>query len=265
MVRDNTRETSLLEILAGFFVILRKNRALSIALPLMGLLAGVLYYARSSDLWESSILIKTSLLTPQEGEFLLAQIERAKVVPGLSADQQKQIKHVTYSLITETEGTGFDDRSIYLQATARVYQKEVFRVLENALVNLIETSPSVRRHRDGRKQYYDQLISKIDEEISAMAQVKSQVAREAQATYLNPSLLYTQTVDLFREKLSLQLKKQEIESIHLVKSFDSLSFDRKVPLLILMIVGIVAGMLLLSVVLFLKFFVSYFRGYQSSH
>lgn len=263
MEKNEAEEIVLLDVLAGYFAALQRNLTLAISLPIIGAIVGISYFFTSSDVWESSVLIETSLLTPQEGEFLFSQLENVRLIPGLTKEQQKEIKKIKYKVLEEKTENRLNDQSVYLQATARVYNRKIFLVLQEALVELINTSPPVVRHRGERMLYYDHLITKIEEEISAMDSVKSQVSGQIQATYLNPSLLYAQTVDLFREKMSLQIKRDEIKTVHLVKEFDYLSFDRKPPFLTLAFGGLVVGLLLVTVVLFVKFFLAYFSIYQT--
>lgn len=260
MATDKPKEVSLLEILASAFAVLQKNWLLSIALPILGVAAGAVYYSTSSDLWESGLLAKTSLLTRQEGMFLATQLEKVKRIPGISPEQFKQVRKLDFEVQSEPEERGLDDRSVYLEVTAQVSSREVFPVLERVIMDILNSSPAVVRYREERNRYYDQLIAKIDEEIAAMDQVKEKVSLQSQATFLNPSLLYSQTVDLYREKVKLEIRKEEISKVHLIKGFDSLSFERKIPLPVLLISGFILGILLLIVVLFLNYFIDYVKN-----
>lgn len=266
MVKHESEEVGLLDLFAGAFTTLKKNVTLAIAIPLVGIASGVYYYLSSSNSWESSILMETSLLSLQEAKFLFEQLEKSRLLPGLEEDQQQKVKMLSFEVFDQNEKVNsLNERTVYLQVTARVSEKEVFQPLQQALLNIVNTSSPVLRHRTERTSFYDKLISKIDEEINAMEKVKGQIPGETQATYLNPSLLYSQTVELFREKMTLEIRKEDVASVHLIKGFNTLTFDRKPSFIIPVAVGFVVGLLLLSIILFLKFFASYFRAYQSTH
>ncbi len=263
MARSESDEINLMELLANWFRILRRNLLLSILVPLAGIIGGIVYHASASDVWESSIMIETSLMSAQEAEFLFDQLKKVRPLPGLTPDQQKKIRKLTFMVVPEHSQTSpLNEQSIYFKVTARVISKETFLILEKAVTDLINAAPPVVRHREERRLYYDEVIKRIETEINAMEKVKSHVSGQAQATFLNPSQLYSQTIDLFREKMSLEIRKKEIESVHLVKKFDSLSFEGKPSLPILIILGFMIGVVLLSMLLFLKQFYEFVNSEQ---
>lgn len=258
MAKNQSEEINLLELLANCYALLRKNVLMLIVVPMVGVLGGVIYHFSASDVWESSIMMETSLMTVQEAEFLFDQLKNVKPLPGLTEDQKKKVRKLTYKVLPEhAQPSSLSEQSVYVKITARVATKEIFPLIENALTVIVNESPAVVRHRTERGQFYDEMIKRIDTEISGMEEVKSQISAKSQAAFLNPSHLYSQTVDLFREKESLEMRKKEIETIHLAKKFDSLSFEGKPSLIVLVVLGFIAGSVLLAIALFLRFFYDY--------
>jgi hypothetical protein len=109
------------------------------------------------------------------------------------------------------------------------------------------------------------MIRKIDGEIAAMDQIKSEISSKVQATYLSPADLFANTVSLYKEKTAYELKLQEIKNVHLVKGFDSLTTDAKMSKVLVVLIGFVTGLFVLFLLLFLKFFINYFSQYERTH
>ena len=253
MDRNASQDISLLELITASYRTLRRNLMLTVLLPFAGVAVGIAYHYASSDRFQASMLIETSLLTEQEGNFLLDQIDEVESLPGISDEDNEKVLRVKFDIL---EGNVSDDpeyRTILVKATARVTDPAIFPVLQTAVVSLMDSTDIVRLHRKERQGYYLSLISKIDDELKAMENVKTQVSGNVQATFLNPALLYKQTIELFREKAKLHMRVDEISSIRVVKEFDSLLAHKKLSLPITVVLGFVCGIALLILALFAKF------------
>jgi hypothetical protein len=267
MVRPESEEVNLLDVLAAFFAALKRNYILSIAVPLIGIAVAVVIASGSRDMYESSLLLETSLLSESESTFLLEELEKFGIIPGLSVEEDKQVKSLKFKVIKNESNPAYslNEKSLYLQVTARVYKKEILPALEKAIIQFINTSAPVVRHRAERQKFYEGLIAKIEGEIRAMDEVKREINSKVQATYLDPSQLYAETITLYREKMTLEIKRDEIKQVHLIKGFDSLTIDRKPNLVLMAALGFIAGFVVLCFILFVQFFATYFKHYRSTH
>jgi hypothetical protein len=264
-----TEEVNLLDILAAFYAALKRNYILTFLLPLLGVGIALFYVNRARDIFESSLLIETSLLSENESQFLFDQLDRVGVIPGLSQEEDNNVNGFGFKVIrgetTPTpieRGISLNEKTLYLQVTARVYDDAVFPALERSIVDFVDKSPSVQRHRAEREKFYGGMISTIEQEIAAMDQVKKEITTKIQATYLNPSELYSKTVELLKEKTLYEIKREEIKSVHLIKGFDTLAVTRKPKMWLAGLIGFAAGFAVLCLVLFIKFFARYFKLYQ---
>lgn len=261
-----TGEIDLLELGARFLEALRQNLILTLFLPIAGLVIALVTSYKSKDLFQSGMLIETSLLSDKECEFLFNQLNQASEFPGITPEIAAHLEKLHYEVIkNETNNITTTDKSVYLQVTATVSQKSIFPPLEGLIVKFIDQSEPVVRHRKDRERFYSSMILKIDSEISAMDDVKRQVKGNVQATYLNPSELYKTTVALYKDKTEYEIKLQEVKNVHLVKGFDSLTIDAKASKLIVALVGFLAGFALLSLIIFIRFFISYYNRYIATH
>ena len=267
MAKHEPAEVDLLEVLAAFYGSLRRNYILSILLPVLGAAIAIVVVNRVGSVYESSLLVETSLLSENESKFLFDQLDKLGVIPGLTPDQDKLVRHLKFNVMQNPRDPekALNESSLYLQVTASVFDKSVFPALENAIVEFINTSQPVVRHRAERQKFYDELIKKIDEEIGAMNDIKKDINSSVQATYLDPSKLYVETITLFRDRMRFEVRRDEVGKVHLIKSFDDLSIDKRPNNILTGIIGFLVGFLLLCFILFIKFFSSYFRRYKSTH
>ena len=261
----NAGEINLLELGARFLDALRKNLILTILLPLAGLIAAFLFSYQSKNAFQSGMLIETSLLSERECEFLFNELNKVDdEFPGITPEIATHIKKLRYEVI-KANGTTPSDGNVYLQVTAVVSQKNILPPLEGLSVKFINESEPVIRHRREREQFYSAMIMKINTEIAAMETVKNNVDSHAQANFLDPSELYKATVALYKEKTEYEIKLEESGSIHLVKGFESLTIDAKLNKIIVALIGLLLGFVILSLLLFVKFFIGYYNTYQETH
>lgn len=265
MAKTESEEVNLLDLIAGFLATLKRNLLLTILFPLAGMLVALAVSYNSRDLFESSLLVETSLLSENECQFLFDQLNKVGTIPGLTNEEEQKLSGFSFKVYKTATDDELNEKSIYIETTARVSDRNVFPVLQNALMNVINSYPPIARHRSEREKYYGDMITKIDLEIQAMENVKKQVAGDVQATYLNPSELYANTVQLYRDKLIYELRRNQIKSVHLVKGFDTLTVDARSGPLLAVIVGFIIGVAILCVVLFVQYLARYLTVYETTH
>ena len=271
MDKREAAEIDLLQLIAAFFLQLKQNLLLTILLPVVGVgIALAISMRPRADIFESSLLVETSLLTDNECKFLFEQLDKVGIIPGLSEEEDQKVAGFSFK-VTRNEGPVLTDqnpyqldRSVYLEVTARVLDKDVLPALQKAVVNFINSSQSVVRHRNERSRFYSEMIARINMELSSMDEVKKQVTK-TQATYLNPSELYASSVRLYEQKTEYEILAREIETIHLLKGFDSLTINAKTSLIQAILIGFGVGTGVLLLILFIRFFMSYFKQYEQKH
>ena len=263
-----SEEINLLDILASLYATVKRHLLLAILLPLLGAIIGLAVVYNSRDRIESSLLIETSLLSQGESKFLFEQLGKAGIIPGLAKDERGKVEGFKFEVIednsrpiSQVDPLQRVERSIFVEVTATVFDPKVLPRLQNALIDFVNQSPTVVRHRAEGEKYYGQMIERIDREIAAMEGVKKQVDGNSKANYLNPSDLYSQTVDLFKEKIQYEIAREEIKEIHLIKPFDSLTIDAKMSKLLAALIGLGLGFVLFWIVVFLLYFNSYYRSH----
>jgi len=259
-------EIDLMELLARFYAAIKRNIWAAILFPVIGAAIGFWASKAQSDLWSSSMLVETTLLTDRECKFLVEELEKVGEIPGLSNEMRTHIKSVTFTVIPGEPLAADESRyekSVYLQVTIEVDDESILPMLNDVMLRFINVSHPVQRHRKERTSFYSDMIAKLDQEIAAMDEVKKKVGTGTQATYLNPSELYSETVALHKERLTYKLRRDEVDGVHLVKGFDQLMVKERQPGLLYIILGAVVGIVMFFVFLFVRFFFSYYHQNES--
>jgi hypothetical protein len=266
MAKSESEEVNLLDLFASFLAALKKNLVLSILMPVIGLVIALVVSYKSRDQFESSMLIETSLLPENECEFLFEQLNKVGTIPGLTVEERKQLAGFKFAIKNDaaTTDNNLNETSLYLEVTARVYNQDLFPPLEKAVLKVVNENSSVVRRRNERDKFYGQLIQEIDKEINSMEKIKQDVGNNI-AHYINPSELYATTVNLYKEKLQYEIRRDQIKTVHLIKGFDSLTIDAKQNKIVVAIVGFAIGFAALCAFLFIQFFVRYFTIYETTH
>jgi len=264
------QEIDLLELLAKFFSALRKNVILTIACPLLGIALAVLIAKIKKESTHAEMMIVTDLLTEGEAKFLTEQLSSADTVPGINEQQRRNIGNLKYEVI-KGEFPIITDKTtligkvpVYIQIKAETSDKKVLPVLQNVLVNYINGAEPVIKERRERKAFYINMIQKIDLELAAIEEVKKNIDSRTQATYLNPSELFSETVTLYDRKLNYQRGLKEIESIQIVKGFGSLSKGAGFPMTYYIVFGVFGGIIILSILMFIGYFANYYRNFEKN-
>jgi hypothetical protein len=258
--KTQSDEIDLMELLAKAYRVIKRNLLLFIILPTGGVILTLSLAYNSNDKFSSSMMITTDLLSENEAKFIFEQLGKADSIPGLSSEELRKLLALDF-YIEKGEPSESDGakayRSVYLKATAIVTDPAIFPSLETAIIKYLNSVDPVIRNRNSRQLFYKQMIGKIDSEIVSMEKIKNQTDSRAMATYVDPSDLYSETVKLFKERTENEIKLKDIESVHVAKGFGSLIKDAKTPKLIVAIVGFVGGLVIATLLLFIKFFNDY--------
>jgi hypothetical protein len=255
MSNPASEEINLLELTARLFLTLKRNLVLTIAIPLLcGIAAAFLFESRQ----KSAMLISTSLLTENECEYLFDELAKDPKLETLSSEEQNKVRGLDVSISSTLQSDNTTDKDpldrpvLYLTVTADVYDPSVLASLEKAVVTWLNQTNAAQRHRAEYEKFYSSMISKIDAEIAGLDALKKQVNPQAQASYLNPSDLYSHSVELYEDRMTYEILRDDIRSVNVVKGFTTVSSTRISPWVGAMI-GVIVGLVLVGVILFFKY------------
>lgn len=258
----SSREIDLLQVLAKFYRALKKNKIVVILCLLCGLAGGLLLSNYSKDPVKASMMIVTDLLSENEIKFLADQFAKADTIPGITADQKILIKEITFEV--KSEDVLGKSPNVSLQLTATVFDSKVLIPLQNSVVNFLNHAEPTIRKKENKKEFYVNMIRKIDSELAALDNVKSQIDNKAKATFLDPSDLFTKSVELYDKKVLYKIALDELHSVQVIKGFGALTKSAKWPKMFYAFLGLLVGFGIALVIMFMQFFNEYYRGFANS-
>jgi len=261
--KHSAQEINLLEMLAKLYGTLRRNWLLAIILPVLGIIAGYGQYSLSKDALKSSMMISTRLITEEESNFLFDELGKGRAIFGLTKGKITQIK------FSVKEGKKNDSEldklntapPVYFKITATIKDTSALPEIQEAIINYLNNTAPIKRHREQRQKLYNLMIFKIDQELAALNEVEKEVGNQTKATFLDPSTLFSRSVDLYRERVTYELALKDIESVQVVKGFGSPSRPSRI---IFVSLGLLAGIILLAIVIFARYFRSYYNQFEKN-
>ncbi|WP_333820777.1 hypothetical protein [Ohtaekwangia sp.] len=258
--KTSSDEIDLMELLAKGYRAIKQNLLLFTVLPIIGVIVALWLGYNSSDKFSSSMMITTDLLSATEARFIFDELGKADSLPGLSREEAHKLLVLNFEVQQDNIESRDALRNIYVKATAIVTDPSIFPALEKTIVNYINTVGPVVKTRNSRELFYKEMIKKIDGEIASMDQIKKQTDSRAMASYIDPSDMFSKTVELFKERTDNEIRLHDIETVHITKGFGTLMKDAKLPKILVGLAGFGVGMLLAIVLMFIKFFNDYNRA-----
>jgi hypothetical protein len=105
------------------------------------------------------------------------------------------------------------------------------------------------------------MIAQIDHELVALQELKTAISQN-KGISLSAGDVYTQTIELAEKKIKYEQEAKSIEAFQLVKGFDGMSKNKQASPFRYSSAGFFSGICLLIIVLFLKYFATYYRQYH---
>jgi hypothetical protein len=258
-------EIDLVKTFAKFCHFLKQNYLLTIFLPLLGALAGIAWFV-PNEKTESSLFGETTLLTSEEVQFLFTQLEKTDSFPGLTKDQRRTVSNIRFKVFEKEAGviTVVKEKIAFLEVSVRVSDHTVFPALQQSIISFLTTSPSYLRRKSEREKFYNLMIERIDRELVELEEMKKKISSKDQTSTLDPSKLYSTAIELYREKEQYEVKKADLNSFHVAKSFENYTINNKPTSVVAGVIGFAFGSLVLLVVLAIKYFMQYYRNYEKT-
>lgn len=261
-------EIDILELLAKFYTMLRQNLLLVVGFPVAGMLVAFSLNKLTPGGVVSEMMAITSYLSESECNFLMEQLESADSIPGLPDEFKNAVVSISHE--TETERNAAEpnmkvnESRISVRIKASVKKFSVLPELQEAIVNYLDSSEPVTRKRKNEEVYLNELITKIVSESDSLQEVKGQLNNTPKVMFLNPSDLFVQAVQLYDTKVQYEIRLKNIQQIEIVQGFTDMPKNAGLSSPYSLGLGFLGGCLVLAFVLFMKFFSSYYKQYQST-
>lgn len=260
-------EIDLMELLAKAYRTIKQNLILFIALPIVGAALALLISYNSGDKYSSSMMVSTDLISKNEAEFIVKELEAAdSILPGLTTEEFQRMKSLRFTVESKTEkvvgrnAVVVDREVVFLKITAETTDPAIFPSLKIKLLRYVNSIDPIRQKRKQQEFLNRKMIAKIDSEIVKIDDIRRHVDSRAMAGYMNPAALFAQTVELYENRTERELRLRDLSSVRLTKGFGSLTKTSSLPRSIMLAMGFIAGLFAFVLIMF----VQYFNKYNSS-
>jgi LPS O-antigen subunit length determinant protein (WzzB/FepE family) len=257
---EKTSEIDLKELFIGFFIIIYKNFMLILICGIVGALLGLGYLLLSKKTYESKMLVNSALLTISFA---------GEIVSGLNVQvDQKNYAALARALqITEEQARNvsrFEVKNLFedqvkplveadkhdLVFTAKTTDATLFPLLEKGIIQYIENNEFVKIRIEQRKQYYRELIAKVNEEINDLEALKERMFKGdflqgmKGNIMFDPTSIHNKILDLTKENLRQKNDLILADNFHVISGFSAISHPKIARKSIFMSVGGFIGLII---------------------
>lgn len=271
-MKDKPRdEIDLIELLARFVRLLKKNFAL-IAICVV-ICVGLAVWIRfaSPKIYESRMMVYSDILTESYCDQLARNLSSLikdsnyeLLADRLSLSPEQASKLHEVRIEGALEGAVPEEARSFIVVVVRILDNAVLPDLQAGIIEYLSQNDFVKTRTEEKKRYYQELIARIGEEIEKLEVAKQRITsgdfgRAAGTVMMNPSEIYAQTVTLVETKLSMEEKLHLVNSVQLVEGFSPLNRHVSPRLSILLPAGLVSGFLLAFLIMGLRYTASIAR------
>lgn len=264
-------EIDLVELLARFVRVLRRNAVLLLTCVVITLGIAVWVGLTAPKVYESRMMLYTSILTESYCEQLamnlraLIRDENYELLAKrlkISADQASKLREVEIEGALEVAPSEMDRN--FIVVVIRTLDNSILPDLQEGIMKYISQKDFVKVRTEEKKRFYEGLIARVGEEIGKLEDVKQRISagdyrQVSGMVMVNPADVYKQTVELYREKFTLEEELRLVNSVQLVEGFSPLNRHVSPKLSLLLPAGLVSGFLLAFLIMGLRYVTSLAR------
>jgi len=231
---ERNDEIDLLELLAKIIFLVKKNTKIIVLAFVIGTLLGLGYYQFVPNVYESKMILLSDILTSSYSERITESLNRlisennTKILSErlkMSEQDATQIVRIEIETVTQERSRDEKENEIFI-ATVKVLDKDILPKLQESIIVYLRNNEFVKIRVEQRRKYALEIIKKIDEQLSALEQLKSRITKgelvqggKENLVLFDPTTVHSKIVDLNKERTSLQNSLEIINSIQLVEGF----------------------------------------------
>jgi len=264
--QDN--EIDLLELLAKFIFIIRRNTKMILLAFIVGTLLGLAYYQFVPKTYESQMVVTSDILTASYSKTLFENIDqlvKERNITGLSSklniapELATMISEIEIkSTIEKADGLKEQDKS-YLTIKAQSSDNTIWPSLQNGIIHYLQNNDFVKVRVDQKRRYFTEIIKKIDEELKDLQALKSLITSgelvkrgKENLVLFDPTSVNTKIVELNKEKFNLQNSLEIVNSVQVVDGFTVYEKPSSPKLSVSLAAGASFGLFFVAVVIAFK-------------
>ena len=272
MTDKHTDEIDLVELLARFVRVLWRHAVLIVGCVVVALGLSVWIGLAKPKVYESRMMIYSDILTEsycdQLAENLSALIkdENYDLLSkrlGMSPEQASKLRRV--QIEGTLEGQVSEAERNFVVVVVRTVDNSILPDLQEGIMQYISEKDFVKVRTEEKKRFYKELIARVGEEIEKLETVKQRISagefrQVSGMVMMNPADIYRQTVELFKEKLTLEEELRLVNSVQLVEGFSPVKRHVSPKLSLLVSGGLLLGLVFAFLILGLRYVIMIARG-----
>jgi hypothetical protein len=231
---ESNDEIDLLELLAKIIFLVKKNTKIIVLAFVIGTLLGLGYYHFVAKVYESKMILLSDILTSTYSERITESLNRlisennTKILSErlkMSGQDATQIVRIEIETVTQEKSRDEKESEIFI-VTVKVLDKDILPRLQENIIVYLRNNEFVKIRVEQRRKYALEIIKKIDEQLSALEELKSRITKgelvqggKENLVLFDPTTVHSKIVDLNKERTQLQNSLEIINSIQLVEGF----------------------------------------------
>jgi LPS O-antigen subunit length determinant protein (WzzB/FepE family) len=233
----------------------------------LGIAGGVAYYALTTKVYESKMIISSKILTESYCQTLFSNANRYIIEGNVQmAAKQLHISESTAAKIVSLEVTALtkaqsadSKESERFLITAEVLDREILAELQKGIIAYLESNDFAKIRVEQNKTYFKQMIATVDKEIADMEEFKTRIFKgdffqNAKGNVMfDPTTVNTKILELTEKKISFQNSLEIANSVELIDGFTQFQKQARPKLSLSVTSGLVVGLVLAGAILLVRY------------
>lgn len=269
-------EIDLGELLLKLFKIVNRNKLILIIFTALGMAGGITRYYLKVPVYESSMMLRSDILTEAYSETLTDNLKRlieerndALLSEKLSitAEEASHLVDIKVESVEEANTPVGAVKNIIFLISVEITDNGILENLQAGIVNFLENNEFVKKRIDLRRKRFEALVSQVNKEIKEIDSLKKRMnegiiynQQGANLVVLDPSNVYEKALSLFKEELTYQENLELIDSIQLIEGFTAFKNPIAPKLSLSGGSGLLVGLFLALIIVFTRETISYLKS-----
>ena len=269
-------EIDLGELLLKLFKIVNKNKLTLIIFTALGMAGGITRYYLKVPVYESSMMLRSDILTEAYSETLTDNLKRLieerndtllSEKLSITVEQASHLVDIKVESVEEANTPVGAVKNIIFLISVEITDNRILENLQAGVVNFLENNEFVKKRIDLRRKRFEALVSQVNKEIKEIDSLKKRMNRGmiynqqgGNLVVLDPSNVYEKALSLFKEELTYQENLELIDSIQLIEGFTAFKNPIAPRLSISGGSGLLVGLFLALIIVFTRETISYLKS-----
>jgi len=226
-------EIDLVELLVKVVLLIKRNLIQIIIFFVVGTGLGYAYASLAPKVYESKMLVSSEILTESYSEKLFENLQNLikeknyssiGLITGITSEQAKTLSKISIESALKDKPQKEDEKKFFL-ITVELTDQSVLPKLETGILNYFQQNDFVKLRIDAKRKMYQQIISKINEEIKSLENFKKEISdgsffsRTKGDVMFDPTTVNSKIVGLTQERESLEERLTLLNSVEVVEGF----------------------------------------------